>query len=417
MLLHISGNVREMETGRPISGITVEAYDADLFNDNLLGRTQTDDKGHYDVPVKARVGIFLERPDAYVLLKDDMGRTLKSTRSSHLREIDEDVVIDVPLSCYKLLDAGLLRSEELPLEWGDTRPEMLQWSFLTGNGDRVFSEIERELCSKASLLELLAGYMRSLRRGGNDSEATYAKMAKLFSQGSTPRELLGHYYGVALGLRLHPARPMRSRFAHLIGLLWGTSMEDESPWVGKNFSPLDEASLHDLTDQLADPDRRAFVGINHFNRLDWDPGRVASYHALTLWLKLREALAVEREAFAHERNGGQFVATQEPSLCSETPREVFALDYRWPKLHNRAPLSWLVEELVQIGDGLFIGQLLSAGKRRSADATKVDHMGYFALWDERWNREARRLFPFLEIPISAANIGFPEPDQAYRSTR
>src|SRR5512147_148633 len=105
MILHISGKVHELETGRPVKGLTVEAYDADAFSDDLLGSTQTDDEGRYDVSTPSRRGLFRERPDAYILLKDPKGRTLKSTRSSHLRDINEDVVINVPISCYKLVEA------------------------------------------------------------------------------------------------------------------------------------------------------------------------------------------------------------------------------------------------------------------------------------------------------------------------
>jgi hypothetical protein len=418
MILHISGSVREMETGRPISGLTVEAYDADTFHDNLLGRAQTDEEGHYDVPIKSRVGFFLERPDAYILLKDDMGRTLKSTRSAHLREIEENVVIDVPVSCYKLVDSGLLRTEELPPELNniDSRPELLRWSFRAENGDLVFSEIEKELASKASLLELLAANMRSLRRSENDQALIFIKMAKLFSLGNTPKELQGHFYGVALGLRLHPQRFLRSHFDDIIKFLWGSTLEKESPWVGKNFERLDDARLRHLTGQVADPARPAFQGINHFNRLDWNPTNIASYHALTFWLKLHEAQPAERNVYAHDRNGGNYIAMQAPSVSRETPREVFSLNYRWPSMRNRPPLSWLVDELVQIGDGLYLGQLLFASKRllhgydpqHPADDYGYNHMGYYTLWDDRWNVEARRLFPFLEIPPSS----YPEQSSA-----
>jgi hypothetical protein len=414
MILHISGKVRELETGRPVRGITVEAYDADALHDDLLGRTETDENGHYDVPTRSRVGFFRERPDAYILLKDGNGRTLKSTRSAHLRDIEEDVVIDVPISCYKLVDAGVLRPEQLPAELKDvrSRPELVRWSFHPENGDPIFSDIERDLADQPSLLALLASYMRSLRKGPDNQAPAFVRMAKLFSLGRTPKEMQGNFYGVALGLRLSDEKRALSHLDNVIGLLWGATLEEESPWVGKSFDRLGPERLRSLTGQVEDPNRPTFLGINHFNRLDWHPTNVVSYHALTFWLNLHDAPATERETFAYDRNGGNFIASQAPSICAQTPREVFSLNYRWPSMHNRPPLSWLIDELVQIGDGLYLGQLLFSTKRmlsgydptRPAEDYGYNHMGYFALWDSRWNAEARRLFPALEIPVTAPGL-------------
>lgn len=168
MILHISGKVRELETGRPVSGVTVEAYDADAIHDDLLETAQTDDDGHYEVPTKARVGFFHERPDAYIILKDGKGRTLKSTRSTHLRDIEKDVVIDVPISCYKLVEAGILRSDQLPPELGQQSAAKApsHFSFETPKGDPTFVDIERDLALRASVLDLLALSVRARKTFG-----------------------------------------------------------------------------------------------------------------------------------------------------------------------------------------------------------------------------------------------------------
>ncbi len=413
MILHISGKVHELETGRPVKGLTVEAYDADAFSDDLLGSTQTDDDGRYDVSTPSRRGIFLERPDAYILLKDPKGRTLKSTRSSHLRDINEDVVINVPISCYKLVEAGVLSEDELPPDLARGKnPELLRWSFKPDRADPVCAAIEADLDGKASLLELFADYMRSLRKSPDNQAPEFGKMAKLFSLGVTPSELEGHYYGVALGLRLSGDKRALSRFDNLIGLLWGATLEEESPWVGKSFERLTPTRLKGLTGLEPDPVRPAFLGINHFNRLDWHPANLVTYQALSYWLNLHDAPADERSLYANDRNGGNFIALRAPSVSAETPREVFSLNYRWPSMHNRAPLSWLIDELVQVADGLYLGQLLFGTKKllsgydpgRASAEYGYNHMGYFMLWDKRWNTEARRLFSFLEIPVTAPGL-------------
>ena len=414
MILHISGTVREMETGRPVAGTTVEVYDADAIHDDLLGRTQTDEAGRYDVSTKSRLGFFRERPDVYVMLKDGKGRTLKSTRSAYLHNVEKDVVIDLPISCYKLVEAGILRADQLPAELSKsvTTPELKRWSFQPDKGDPVFADIEKDASTKASLLELLASYMRGLRKSADNQAPEFIKMGKLFSLGLTPTEVLGHFYGVALGLRVGPENHALSHLDNVIGLLWGASLEEESPWVGKSFERMDAARLKGLTGEALDPARPAFLGINHFNRLDWHPANLVTYHALTWWLNLHDAPPAENAAYAYDRCGGNFVSSRAPSVCAETPRDVFSLNYRWPSMHNRPPLSWLVDELVQIGDGLYLGQLLFATRRllagydpkRPAADYAYDHMGYFALWDDRWNAEARRLFAFLEIPVTAPGL-------------
>jgi hypothetical protein len=414
MVLHISGKVREIETGRPVAGITVEAYDADAFSDDLLGSTQTDEEGHYDVPTKSRQGFFRDRPDAYILLKDGKGHTLKSTRSSHLEDIDKDVVIDVPISCYKLVEAGLRKADELPPDL--RKPASMQglshWCFQPPQNDPIFIEISKELASKPSVLDLLSDYMRSLRKSADNQAPAFVKMAKLFELGLTPKEVQGHFYGVALGLRLSSEQRSLSRLDNVIGLLWGATLEEESPWVGKSFERLDDVRAQGLIGQKPDPARPAFLGINHFNRLDWHPANMLTFHALTYWLNLHDAPPAERLAYAYDRNGGNFVASQAASVCAESPREVFSLNYRWSSMNNRPPLSWLIDELVQISDGLYLGQLLFATRRllsgydpgRPAADYAYNHMGYFALWDARWNAEARRLFSFLEIPVTAPGL-------------
>jgi len=289
---------------------------------------------------------------------------------------------------------------------------LTNFSFEAPKGDSLFTDIQRDLAPKASLLDLLADYMRSLRKSSDNLAPAFLKMAKLFSLGLTPKEVQGHCYGVALGLRLSPDKRALAHLDNIVGLLWGATLEEESPWVGKSFERLDGARYQGLTGQAPDPARPAFLGINHFNRLDWHPANLVTYHALSYWLNLHDAPEAERATYAYDRNGGNFVALQAPSVCAETPREVFSLNYRWPSMHNRPPLSWLVDELVQIGDGLYLGQLLFATRRllsgydpkRPAGDFAYDHMGYFALWDDRWNAEARRLFAFLEIPVTAPGL-------------
>jgi hypothetical protein len=277
---------------------------------------------------------------------------------------------------------------------------------------QLLQEVEKDLSGCTTVLDLLRIYMEALKRSADNAAPEFAKMGALFAVGRTPEVIEGHHSGVALGLRVSGERRSLSHVDNVVGLLWGATLEDESPWVGKSFRRGDDAELSTVTSTRHEKDVLGFLGINHFNRLDCRPMNAISYHALTWWLGLEDVANGERYAYGHERNGGHFVACRAASVCGETPREVFSLNYRWPNLGNRPPLSWLIDEVVEIAEGLYLGQLLFASRRllaaydprRPSEAEGYRHMGYFALWSPRWTPEARRLFPFLEIPVTAPGL-------------
>jgi hypothetical protein len=109
------------------------------------------------------------------------------------------------------------------------------------------------------------------------------------------------------------------------------------------------------------------------------------------------------------------VAHRAPSVYAGTPREVLRLNYRLTPLGNPAPLIYLIDELVEIAGGIYLGQLLFATARMferydplAPDASYCyQHFGYFLLVSEAWNAEAKRLFPHLEMPAAAVTLGPP----------
>ena len=90
-------------------------------------------------------------------------------------------------------------------------------------------------------------------------------------------------------------------------------------------------------------------------------------------------------------------------MYAGTPREVYRLDYRHAALDNVVPFTYLIDELVDISDGLYLGQLLFATSRFTetydaklpASAYDYQHFGYFLLMDGRFEKEVRRVFPNL----------------------
>ena len=50
----IRGFLREKETGVPLSGLFVKAYDKDLLFDDLLGSAISDARGHFEIVTELR---------------------------------------------------------------------------------------------------------------------------------------------------------------------------------------------------------------------------------------------------------------------------------------------------------------------------------------------------------------------------
>lgn len=80
----LSGVVRERESGRPLAGLLVRAFDKDLMSDDYLGSATTDAEGRYEVRFAAEAfqDLFERRPDLFVRVYDAAGREVASTQDA-----------------------------------------------------------------------------------------------------------------------------------------------------------------------------------------------------------------------------------------------------------------------------------------------------------------------------------------------
>jgi hypothetical protein len=144
--------------------------------------------------------------------------------------------------------------------------------------------------------------------------------------------------------------------------------------------------------------------------LERAPVNVALNSLLASMWGLEKATLAERLRYGYDRKGGNIASHRARSVHPSTPREVFRLNYRYSELGNRWPLKYLIDEVVEIADGLYLGQALFATDhlleryrpKASPDRYRYQHFGYFLMFTEAWASEARRLFPYLEIPEVAA---------------
>jgi len=291
------------------------------------------------------------------------------------------------------------------------------WTFQPDcdRNDPLLKEIMGDCAAYSTILELFAGYMKDLRINPDNNAAQLKKMAKLFQSGIAPSRVEGHHYGVPLCFRTGDSGEPFSSVSNVLEMLWGVTVYDQSPWVGKSFSPADPAMVDAITLHPEEGREAAFLGINHFNKIALKTPNNVSFMALNILMHLEPPPAEEQENFGHERNGGNFIARQADSVYKESMRKVFQLNYRWTNLNNIPPLCWLIDEIVEVAAGLYLGQLLFAtdnllegyNPEVPVPSNRYQHFGYFLLFDERWNSEARRLFAFLEIPENAPGIARP----------
>jgi len=419
MGFRISGKVRELESGQGIAGIAVQALDKDFLSDDLLGEVSTGPDGSYCIEYdeKSSRHLFEEKPDIYLVAKTGKGEVLHTTKDDVQVDVDRDIEINMDISAYRLVEAGL--RERKPVEWlKKIDPERLKkfttwtWRPDCDESDEIAVQLRSELSEKSSILELMKSYIDALKGNADNNAPQFIKLAKLFELGITPDKMEGHFYGVPVAIRTGDQQGPSAAFGNILGFLWGATLADTSPWVGKSFSLLNTDKLATMTGNTDIPEGPAYLGINHFNKVNLKLLNNISFQFLNLWMGLKSVPQSEKAGFGHEKNGGNFVAFKAPSVYHETEREVFQLNYRWMNIGNIPPFRWLVDEMVQVGEGIYLGQLLFATRRlqtgydpgRPPSDYKYQHFGYFLLFDKSWNPEARRLLTHLEIPVAAPGL-------------
>lgn len=410
MKYEITGRVREAESREGVPGLVVSVFDKDMMFDDLLGEATSDAGGHFrlEYDQQSLASLFSAGPDIYVTVKTPSGQPLHTTGGAvrFNARPREEFEIDIPRDA--LAAAGLRTERELrPV----SREQLATLTCLGGAdpGDELVRQIRADVAGASSVLETVKDYISQLEGNWDNDAAPFRKMAKLFELGKTFERLDGHYYGIAPGLRTGDLKGVAAEYGNVLGYVWGSAVVGVCPWGGKSYRPVNEGERAQLVGRDVPEDVPVFRGINHFNRIEQSAVNVAAVGLLNFVWHLQEPPAAERLKYGHELNGGHFVAHRAPSLYQHTPREVFRLNYRYRALGNQPPLTHLVDEMVEIAAGLYLGQVLFATANLferydpAADPARYryQHFGYFLLFEPEWNVEARRLFPALGVTDAA----------------
>src|SRR5215467_11928923 len=99
------GAIVDEDSGRPIPGLKVRAYDKDFFRDQLLGDGYTDENGRYEIrfQVDEFTGplIKLERhPDLFVHVYDRGDRLLYSSERSIIVDAGRQTSLDIRIPYF-----------------------------------------------------------------------------------------------------------------------------------------------------------------------------------------------------------------------------------------------------------------------------------------------------------------------------
>ena len=99
--MRLNGSVVEDESGRPLEGLLVRAYDQDLIVDDHLGDTHTDAAGKFQIEyseVQFR-DLHETLPDLYLRIFDPSGKRLLHTTEREVRKnalVEERFEIRIP---------------------------------------------------------------------------------------------------------------------------------------------------------------------------------------------------------------------------------------------------------------------------------------------------------------------------------
>lgn len=263
--------------------------------------------------------------------------------------------------------------------------------------DPDLAKLQQEVRQRGSILHLLKHYMNELETDTEPDSPALKKLDKLFACGQANDRIEGYHYGITVYLRAgeHP-------YGGFLNQLWGESLADASPWDGKSFTPMSSDKLSSLTEGAERGEIPTFIGINGFKTYDESLLNRVSMAALTFWLDLQEAPESEQQTHGYHKKGGHFIAHRAKSISPRHPgNDVFQLNYRWKNLKNPVPIRYLVDEIVQIADGLYFGPLLFATQRLLEDYNpeldpgvyRYENFGYFLLLNEEWVKLKEMLFP------------------------
>jgi hypothetical protein len=287
--------------------------------------------------------------------------------------------------------------------------------------DPLLQEILTEdMKGKETPLELLHYYAQVLNKDESHGKIG-EKLDALFLCGRPPEDMSGFYHGITISMKtgfdihtvLEDARRKLGigEGPDILQSIYGRVLSKTSPWAGKNFTEIGPEKLREFTGGLEDKET-AYLGINSFRMDNKNAVNNLANYVLRSVIDMKALPKPEtRQRSWLHATGGLFIAQKALSVDPEHPeKEVMALNYRWESLSNRLPNRLLIDEIVQISEGLYLGKLYYAtamyylfdkySPQVEKEAYKYRNFGYFLLMDDTWLQEKNKLFPELTYAMA-----------------
>ncbi|MCX7097946.1 MAG: hypothetical protein NTV43_08600 [Methylococcales bacterium] len=247
---------------------------------------------------------------------------------------------------------------------------------------------------QGSFFKLFSTYKKIL--GDNNRKAEWEaindKLSTLLKCGKTA-PIDGPMIGVSISIRdFDYFKESAQLFGHnrsivanieWMASIWNNTFASTGIWMGKTFEPVDKAIAAKKCDNNPlfmdrfNPETTR-IGRNFFREpLSPDCIQSAGVPVLTkLWglkdrptdvqaqdfnsVLLEKNLALEK-SIPYIKTGGYFLAETGTSVAPKmNGKAVYQLNYRWPGLEPVYPMTRLIDELVQVDEGIYLGQLIMA---------------------------------------------------------
>jgi hypothetical protein len=259
----------------------------------------------------------------------------------------------------------------------------------------VFAQVEADLHKQESVLHLLKSYSDELQDKLDNASPCFLRLQELFNRGAPVREMNGFFRGALVSW--HGDGLFDLFKSNALDNAWGYAARC-STWTGKRFDPITPERLADLSDGFEKGVVPTSFGSNTQSLRTMREKEVGKLMELAnIWSE--PASPEEAVQFGYDLKNFFFIGHEGISLNpNNRGKRIYQFNYRWPKLRTIIPDRYCIDEIVEIAEGLYLGQLMYATdwltpydpKASSADY-KYGQFGYFLLMNEAWHQLRLRI--------------------------
>lgn len=261
--------------------------------------------------------------------------------------------------------------------------------------DILLTEIYNDLKDKKTILDLLKFYSDELLKDPNINSLYFKKIQKIFECGLTPHSMHGYYHGAVIAFRNEAL--LKILDINTLNLKWPL-VRFFSPWTGKTFEKINKEKLIAITNGFIRDENQVAWGANTYTTRSAQ--KMISVELMKfIGIKLVRAEPKEIETHDYNMKGFFFIGMKGKSVNPNNKGKiVYQINYRWLALHTFPPDNYCIDELVQIADGLYLGQLLYATNLSLKYDPNLDpriyqykNFGFWLLMDDDWQRRRKEI--------------------------